>query len=183
MDKTEFNSIVMVLNNAYKSRNNGLMIESKEQANVWYSFLRDLDGEIAKKAIVNLVARMPWQPTIADIRNEYAALTNKMSVGEAEAWAMVRDGIRNGTYGATEEFAKFPDAIKRAVGNPMSLSEWAMMSSDDVETVIQSQFLRASRAALAEEKTERTIGQIGTRHGSMVEIAEHVANGLGVQNE
>lgn len=183
MEREEFNNIVMVLNATYSTKNY-TMISSKEQALVWYTMLSDLDYTIARQAVVNLIARSPYQPTVADIRNEYASLTNRAELGEAEAWTMVRDGIRNGTYGATEEFSKFPAAIQRAVGSPMSLSEWAMLSSSEVETVVQSQFLRAYRAACAEQKTENALGAIGAKKGSMVELAEQIAKRLdGVRDE
>lgn len=177
MSKEEFNNIIMLLNATYRTKD-GAIIQDKRQAEVWYRFLSDLEYSIAQQAVVNLVAKMPFVPTIADIRNEYAGLTSSADLGDAEAWAMVREGIRNGIYGATEEFNKFPEVVQKAVGNPMSLSEWAMMSSSDVETVVQSQFLRAYRAAVAERKNDRVLGAIGARKGSMVELAEKVAKRL-----
>lgn len=176
MVEDEFNKIVMVLNTAYPR--GGPLIKDKEQATVWFEFLKDLDYKICKQAVSNYVLRNPFPPAVADIRKEYAELANEPMLGEAEAWAMVRDGIKNGTYGATEEFSKFPPEVQRAVGNPMSLSEWAMLSPKEVETVVQSQFLNAYRVETNITKNDRQMGLIGARRGAMAQLAATVAERL-----
>lgn len=182
MTRDEFRKIANMLNAAY-SEKGYTFIASKEQAEGWYELLSDLDYTICSKAVVNIVTTTEKPPKVATIRNAYFELTTEGGMTEGEAWAMVREGIRNGIYGAVDEFGKFPPDIKRAVGAPMSLSEWAMMSSDDVETVIHSQFLRAYREVRAMEKQERVIGQIGAKRGSMAELAEMVAKQLEGKNE
>lgn len=177
MERIEFSKIVLVLNAAY--RNNGKpMIEDKMQADVWYEMLKDLDYAVTEKAVKNMIARSPYQPTIADVRKEYARLVTAPEMGEGEAWALVRDAIRNGTYGATEEFAKLPPTLQKAVGNPMSLTEWASLSSKEVETVVQSNFLKALRTVQSREKDEAIVGAIGAKDGEYVGIAEQVLNML-----
>lgn len=179
MERVEFSKIVLVLNAAY--RNNGKpMIEDKMQADVWYEMLKDLDYNVAEKAVKNMIARSPYQPTIADVRKEYARLVSAPAIGEGEAWAMVRDAIRNGTYGATEEFEKLPPALQKAVGNPMSLTEWASLTSKEVETVVQSNFLKALRAVQERDKEAAVVGAIGAKDGEYVGIAADVVKMLEV---
>ena len=182
MTRDEFRKIANILNAAY-SEKGYTFINGKEQAEGWYETLADLDFRICKKAVLNIITTSEKAPKVATIRNAYFELTSASSgMSEGEAWAMVRDGIRNGTYGAMEEFNKFPPEIQRAVGDPMALSEWAMMSSDDVETIVHSQFLRSYRAVKDEEKDERVLGQIGTRKGEMKALADSVLKRLEVND-
>lgn len=177
MERVEFSKIVLILNAAY--RNNGKpMIEDKMQADVWYEMLKDLDYAVAEKAVKNMIARSPYQPTIADVRKEYARLVTAPAMGEGEAWGLVREAIRNGTYGATEEFAKLPPVLQKAVGNPMSLTEWASLSSKEVETVVYSNFMKALRGVQEREKDSAVVGAIGAKDGEYVGIAEKVLNML-----
>ena len=170
----EFSKLVGVLNSAFRQKDY-VMIKDKAQAMIWYEILSDLDYDVARRAVMNLIAKSKFAPSIAEIRQEYALITNPQQMGEGEAWDMVREGIRNGIYGATEEFEKFPDTVKRAVGSPASLSDWAMMSSADVETVVQGLFKKAYRVECEKENKDAVLGAIGTRAGEMQRLTETVA--------
>lgn len=74
-----------------------------------------------------------------------------------EAWSLVRKAIRNGLYGAKEEYEKLPPAVQRAVGSYQNLEAWARLSPDELETVVQSQFIRAYRSAASQEKAVAAI--------------------------
>lgn len=58
------------------------------------------------------------------------------------AWGLVSKALRNGTYGAVEEFNKLPPLVRQAVGMPDNLKNWATSDYQTIETVIQSNFLR-----------------------------------------
>lgn len=181
MTLEEWKDVARLMNSLYDDGKNP-MFEKESKVIAWYSCLSDMPYEGVSRAIKNLAMRNKFRPSIAEIRAEVIGMITEPDMSEGEAWAMVRDGIRNGTYGATEEFNKFPPVVQRAVGNPMSLSEWAMMSSDDIETIVHSQFLRSYRAVKDEEKDERVLGQIGTRKGEMKAIADSVLKRLEVDN-
>ena len=69
-----------------------------------------------------------------------------------EAWALVRKAIRNGYYGAEEEFEKLPTACQRAIGSPSNLRELAQLDIDQVETVEQSHFIKAYNTQVIRER-------------------------------
>ena len=69
-----------------------------------------------------------------------------------EAWALVRKAIRNGYYGAEEEFEKLPTACQRAIGSPSNLRELAQLDIDQVETVEQSHFIKAYNTQTERER-------------------------------
>ena len=71
---------------------------------------------------------------------------------EQEAWALVAKAIRNGTWGAKEEFEALPPQIQRIVGSPTQLSDWAKMDSDSVHSVVASNFQRSFRAKVKADK-------------------------------
>ncbi len=66
--------------------------------------------------------------------------TKEMSSNEA--WALVLKAIKNGIYGAEEEFEKLPELCKKAIGNAASIRELAQMDSNTVQSVEGSHFKR-----------------------------------------
>lgn len=133
---------------------------------VWYGFLGHLDYDTARVAINKHIVTSEYPPTIKDI---LGATQEESTISEAEAWTMVRKGIRNGNYGSEEEFTKLPEIVQKAVGSPQSLSAWAQLPTSEVETVIQSQFLRSFRATVARAKTDAVTALIGVRNVGRIE--------------
>lgn len=132
---------------------NPLFIPDQDAFNVWYALLNDLPYESLNAAIQKHMMTSPHPPTIADIRRAAAQLSpdgNDMS--ELQAWDMVRKAVSNSNYHAEEEFERLPEAVKIAVGNPANLREWAMMPTETVESVEQSHFIKAYRAAVGRVK-------------------------------
>lgn len=123
-------------------------ISDKDAFDVWYTFFADDDYMVVQAAIQKYMANNEFAPTVAGIRKNMVDITeanNEMS--EAQAWAMVYKAICNANYGAVEEFNKLPEAVQIAVGNHENLREWAMLPTDEVNTVIQSNFMRGYRTA------------------------------------
>lgn len=71
---------------------------------------------------------------------------NQMS--DMEAWQGVRKAISRSSYGAEEQFSKFPEAIKAAVGSPAQLRIWAG-DEDFNEGVESSNFYKRYNAVVA----------------------------------
>lgn len=80
-------------------------------------------------------------------------------MSEIEAWGYVSKALRNSAYGAEEEFKKLPEPVKRVVGNPDRLKEWAALNESEVQTVVSSNFMRSYRAAGKESAVYGKIGQ------------------------
>lgn len=73
-------------------------------------------------------------------------------MSELEAWGLVRKAIRNGTYGAEEEFAKLPSTVQAALGSASQLRAWAATDIETIESVAQSNFLKSFRCAREQER-------------------------------
>ena len=72
-------------------------------------------------------------------------------MNEAEAWGLISKAIRNGLYGAKEEFAKLPPELQRLVGTPAQLREWAGMDSSTIQSIIASNVQRSFRVVRERE--------------------------------
>jgi hypothetical protein len=178
MTTDEWKSVAKILNALYDDGH--YMFEAQDVAKMqaWYSCLSDLDYKVVCVAVKNLAMKSPYKPKISDIRQEYMNIVSTPALGEQEAWEIVRDAIRNGIYGAEDEFNKFPPEVQAAVVTPWALSEWAMLASTEIDTVIQSQFKRSYRSTIERDEKERVLGAIGAKAGSMAQLAENVAKRL-----
>lgn len=146
MTKDEFKTLVKGMKAAYPQPT---FIPDKDAFNVWFALLQDIPYSTAQMAIQKHMMTERFPPTIADIRAGASAVAERMpeEMGELEAWSLIRKAMGNSGYHAEEEFAKLPEACQIAVGSPANLREWALMDSDQVETVEQSHFIRNYRAA------------------------------------
>ena len=70
---------------------------------------------------------------------------------EGEAWVLVKKAIADSGYNAKERFEELPPEVQRAVGGPEMLRQWGMTDSDEVNTVIMSNFQRTYKAVLAQK--------------------------------
>lgn len=78
-----------------------------------------------------------------------------------EAWSLVSKALRNGTYGAVEEFSRLPPTVQEAVGNPDNLRNWATSDYKAIETVIQSNFIKTYRSVTSRaEEIKRVPAEI-----------------------
>lgn len=104
----------------------------------------------AVKAIIYGDTR-EFAPNIGQIKNKMFEMSNT-GMSEQEAWSMVRKACTNGIYGADEEYAKLPPTIQKLVGSPDQIREWAMMDSDELNTVVASNFMRSYKVRSGKDK-------------------------------
>lgn len=177
MTLDEFKDVARLINAMYGTGDK-VIFDTVAKVTAWYSCLSDLEYAAVAAAVKNHAMTNKFAPSIAEIRKECTDIISKPMLGEQEAWEMVRDGIRNGIYGAQEEFDKFPPEVQAAVVTPWALSEWAMLASTEIDTVIQSQFKRSYRSTVERRDKERILGAIGTQAGAMASITEKVVKQL-----
>ena len=71
---------------------------------------------------------------------------------EGEAWALVKKAIRDGGYHARERYEELPPLVQRAVGDASMIYQWAMCDSNEVNSVIMSNFQRTYKALLSKQE-------------------------------
>lgn len=128
------------------------ILSTPEKMNRWYDLLKDLDFEVAVKAVNEYAMTNKFAPTIADIR-EYAGHYNGQAdiPNAMEAWSLVSKALRNSGRNAEEEFAKLPPIIQKSVGRPALLRNWAMDENFN-EGVESSAFMRTYRVEVERAK-------------------------------
>lgn len=146
------------------------IFDDEESFAVWYETVKDVTYQEAYQAFFVHANSSPYPPKPSDLRRFAYGETNP-ELNEHEAWSLVSKAIRNGNYGAEEEFNKLPPIVQKAVGSPNNISNWALLPCNDVQTVIASNFMRQYRAELERAKlesladdalklTENTMGRI-----------------------
>lgn len=149
MTLQETGAIMDILEIAYPRFYAGLSEEkSRKTAALWCSMFRDEPVQIVAAAVKALIAAdtKGYPPVIGQIKEKVRMLTSPPEMTESEVWTLVSNALRNGIYGAQEEFDRLPPVVRRLVGSPGQLREWAMMDADTVQSVVASNFQRAYRA-------------------------------------
>lgn len=134
----------------------GMKITNPEKTvAIWEAVLKDYDDAAMAKALEGYIKTDT--KGFPPIPGQLIALASagEEDLGELEAWGMVSRAIRNGNYGAEEEYEKLPEAVKLAVGSPGQIREWAGADIDTIPTVVQSNFLRSYRAAVERRRIAR----------------------------
>lgn len=124
----------------------------KDTVAAWHLMLEDFTYQeiaVALKAYI-LTDTSGFAPSVGAL----VAKVRKAKTGELnemEAWSLVSKALRNGLYGAEEEFAKLPPVVQKAVGAPSNLRQWAQTDAKSIENVIQSNFVKTYRSMVARE--------------------------------
>lgn len=156
MNKVESAKITAVIEKAYQrfytnytENDKLLMIE------LWASIFREDEYAEVSTALRAYIAgdTKGFPPVPGQIRELMTKTTCSEGIlPEMDAWAAVRKAIRNANYHAAEEFELLPELVKKVVVSPSNLTEWARLDSEEVSTVIQSNFTRSYRAAVERQK-------------------------------
>ena len=112
--------------------------------NAWYIMLAEYPEELVLQALRACIATNTsgFAPDVGQIMSKIQTISQPQELDGMTAWGLVSKALRNGTYGAVEEFNKLPSLVKQAVGMPDNLKNWATSDYQTIETVIQSNFLR-----------------------------------------
>ena len=140
MTKAEFSILAKAMKAVYSDPK---FIADTDAMMVWYELLKDIQYELCQAAIHKYMSTNKFPPTIADIRQLATEISTPEVLNEMEAWSLVYKAICNSAYHAKEEFDKLPKECQKAVGNPAILREWAGLEVSEVNTVIQSNFMRS----------------------------------------
>lgn len=109
-----------------------------------------------------------FAPSVGEIVAKIQLVSQPQELDGMAAWGLVSKALRNGTYGAVEEFNKLPPLVRQAVGIPGNLKNWATSDYQTIETVIQSNFLRTYETAV---KRANEINRMPDNIKSLIEKA------------
>lgn len=145
MTKNDVAELIMILKEYYPRDVESTNIETKVSA--WHLLLRDYEKNIILNAALAFVLSdtKGFMPTPGQIINKISVIRKSDNdMTEMEAWGYISKAIKNSIYNSKEEYYNLPEILKKCV-TPELLRDWAMVEGDDVQTVIQSNFLRTFR--------------------------------------
>ena len=131
--------------NSYKNMENGL---SKSIVELWAASFDDIPFQKVYDAVLGWISTEDhgFPPSIGQVKNMLAKLNGPKELTEGEAWGTVRKALKNSLYSSIDEFNALPEVVRYAVGSPEMLKSWSQVPLDELETVIQSNFMRTFRA-------------------------------------
>lgn len=160
MERSDVLKIMAVLRGAYPQFYRDISrTEAEDTVNLWADMFKADDPALVAAAVKSVIEgdEKGFPPTIGQVKAKLRLITGNREMTEAEAWELVAKAVRNGLYGAAEEFEQFPPIIRRIVGSPNTLREWARMDTNTVHGVVASNFQRSYRAISAREKEIRAL--------------------------
>ena len=148
--------VLAVLKAAYPQHYRGLSDgDIRAMATLWASMFEEPFADVMQAVKAHIVTdARGFCPTIGAVKEQLARMRESRRGGaltEHEAWELVRQALKNGCYGAQQEFAKLPPVVQKILGGPAQLREWALLPDEQVGTVIASNFMRSYRARAAWE--------------------------------
>ena len=126
--------------------------------NLWHGVFERDSYQLVQAAVMAYIQTSTdrFMPNVGLIREQIRKLTAPDGMSEAEAWGLVKNALRNGLYGYHEEYAKLPPVVQRCLGSENTIREWAMMETDELDSVVASNFQRSFRAiSKSEEEWEK----------------------------
>lgn len=131
---------------------------------LWTELFEDEPYQLVAMAVKALIKTRvsTYPPSIGEINEKLMQITQPELMTEMEAWGIVRkairgasmdlssrlfrDGVQSPLTSAEVNFNTLPELLKKIVGRPEQLAAWEMLPSDEIDTVIQSNFMRSYRA-------------------------------------
>jgi len=114
--------------------------DMKPTAALWKEILSDIPFDVAKAAIIKVLSTARFFPTVAEIREACATLTNPQILTPAEAWGQVIKSLQNyGYYRPKEGMEALEPTVQKAVRAFGGFTELCLCENIDVA---RGQFLK-----------------------------------------
>lgn len=172
MNEQETAMIMSILQAAYPSfYRNVSDYDAQAAINLWAKIFEDEPYKLVEAAVMQHIStdEKGYPPHMGAIKNAVYKLTApEAGVSEMEAWALVKKAIRSASMSpasrlyqdgvldprtsAERNYEALPELLQRIIGSPNQLAAWAEVSDEDVETVVQSNFMRSYRARAQNER-------------------------------
>lgn len=171
MNKKETAQIMAILQvnypDSFKGQSDKMLMA---RINLWAEMFKDdAYGAVSAAVKAHIAADTGrFMPPVGVIKAKLCELTRPDELSEMEAWALVREAIRgasveawsrtlndDGTVGKTSaerHFDALPPLIQQVVATPAQLAEWEMLRDGEINTVIQSNFMRSYRVRAKDAK-------------------------------
>ena len=174
MTREETIKILSVLKAAYPNFYKTMTKEEAESTiNLWGTMFVEEDYKLVGEAVKAHIAtdEKGFPPVIGQIKSKIRQITQPAGMTEIEAWNLVLKACSNAGYNANEEFNKLPSNIQDLVGSARTLREWAVMDTSQLNTVVQSNFMRSYKARTENDRQYQALPP------SVKELTKQIAQG------
>ena len=153
MNENETGKILSIISEMYPSFRKDRNIDAT--ARVWQKIFEHTPYAAVEQALMAYIATdtKGFPPVPGAINEQIGRMMEAEGLSESEAWCLVYKAVCRGIYNSREEFEKLPEEVRRVVGHPSQLYEWAMLDTHEVNTVIASNVRRAWRARQEAQKS------------------------------
>lgn len=152
--------------------------DPRKVMSLWAEMFRDDPVELVAAAVKALIAtdEKGFPPHIGAVKAGMRKLVQPDEMTEMEAWRLVRQAIRGASMSpssrritaaggmdnrssAQRHFEELPPILQRLVGGPEQLAAWEQIADEQIDTVIQSNFMRSYRARAQQEREFKALPQ------------------------
>lgn len=173
MDKKEFATFAAALKTYYPKET---LLPNAQAIELWFRQLQDIDYNIAELVLNKWVATNKWSPSIADIREQAAAITTQTAKDWGDAWQEVLKAVRAyGMYAESEALESLDDTtrqvVKRLGFNNICMSENISVERANFRMIYEQIESRNKEEAQTPQRLKSLISQISAK--MLLEGAEH----------
>ncbi len=160
MTREETKAIMIILKIGYPNFYRNMSKEETTNAiDLWATMFVSEPAQVVTEAVRALICTLKYPPTIADVKEKIALLTEPEQMTEMEAWNLVRKAMNTNDF--VKSFQELPPTIKRIVGSASQLKQWAYIEGDT--GVISSNFMRSYKVVAKREKEVAMLPESGRR--------------------
>lgn len=158
MTRDETVKVLMMIQAAYPNYNPP---DKTVTVNLWNGMLQDYSYEQVSAAIKAYIRtdQKGFAPSVGEVVGKLQLLFgNSEDLNALEAWTLVLKAIKNSAYHSDEEFEKLPELVKKAVGSPMQLKEWAISEvNDNTVSGWQTKFMSTYKLECARDSERKML--------------------------
>ena len=145
---------------------------------LWADRFKDEPYELVLAAVNVLIDTDTggFRPTIGQVKSAMHDIVYGEAISETEAWLLVKGSLHEAQTdpenltGARSAWKKLPETIQKLV-SPKQLLEWNWLENSQLDTVIESNFLRSYRDVRDRKYRKETISRETSRKISMMRDA------------
>lgn len=150
MKRQEVQQVMGILDSYFPSWLSKLSLVSKNNLiDVWCKLLEDQNPQLVINAVYAILKSSTHQfpPTVGIILTRVKDMTQQVELSEQEAWAAVKKALGNCIHNSVLEYQKLPKEIQLVV-TPDMLYDWAILPTEELDTVVSSNFMRSYRSRI-----------------------------------
>lgn len=133
-----------------------------ETVSAWHWALQEYPADAVMLSLQMYIKNnsTAFAPSVSQIIDGIYKPHDMAEMDEGKAWSLVKKAIQDGNYYAEERFNELPENIQKAIGSHNMIKQWAQTDSDEVNTVIMSNFQRAYRTVVKRSREDTRISPL-----------------------